>query len=141
MTTHTQRCIDSAIALFEQTLPAFPPRESKDPVGWPAVVIEITTPVHARVAVRAAADGDIVGIAEVPAESIPRDLIFAVRAWLEQTLRTMPEEAARELTDSEPSVIIDTVTETVSIGDDDVTTVTRAGDHPELAPPSSPTLN
>ena len=133
MSDTTIRCIQSAERLFEETLPAFPPRQSRDPVGWPAVLIELTEPIHARVAVRNAVRGDIIGIADVPAESIPRDLIFAVRSWLEETLGQMPEAAAKELVDSEPAVIINTASGVVAIANGDALK--------ELASPSSPTLH
>ena len=117
MTDPTTRCIECANALFERTLPAFPPRESRAPVGWPIVILELTEPIHARVVVRSAADAiDPAGIADVPAAEIPRELIQAVRSWLEQTVGQMPEDAARRLVER-ARVVVDVSDETIAIAE------------------------
>ncbi len=132
----TTQCVASANALLDLAISYFPSRQSKEPVGWPAVQVKIATPIAAALAIRNS-DGKIVGVAEIDAHRIPRDLIQNVRQFLELALQGMDESAVKEIVDNEPIVCIDTITERVVLVVDDVLIVPRS----DLAKPSPETLH
>ena len=134
-------CVKATEKMLGDHMHHMPPRESNEPLGPPALHIDVTsTPIFAVLSLRDR-DLHIVGQMEFEAHRIPKDVIQNVRWFLESMLSKMNEDAARSMIEAgDLAVLVDCHSRRVALCGDDIMT-TPAPAPPEVDPPSRNALD